>query len=107
MVKARIVSVSSILASFNISSSKASPQITIDEVNSVAKSSARSLFFSIIFTLAPSKFVSNNLARFKPIFPPPMISILVAVFSSCPKDFKIKFNCSVLATTYALSPSDR
>ena len=82
LVKAKIVSVSSIFASFKISSSNASPQITIDEVNSVARTSARSLSFSIIFTLAPSKFTSNNLAKFKPIFPPPIISILVAAFSS-------------------------
>ena len=92
LVKAKIVSVSSILASFNISSSNASPQTTIDEVSSVAKSSARSLFFSIIFTLAPSKFTSNNLAKFKPIFPPPTINILVAAFSSWPNDFRIKLS---------------
>ena len=89
LVRAKIVSVSSMFASFNISSSRASPHITIDEVNSVAKSSALSLFFSIIFTLAPSKFVSRSLAKFKPIFPPPTISIFFAAFSSWPNDFKI------------------
>ena len=88
-VKAKIVSVSSIFASFSISSSSASPHITMDDVSSVARSSALSLFFSIIFTLAPSKFVSSSFAKFKPIFPPPTISIFLAAFSSWPKDFKI------------------
>ena len=53
-VKAKTVSASSIFASLRISLSKASPQITIDEVNSDAIISALSLFFSIILTLAPS-----------------------------------------------------
>ena len=81
-MRAKIVSVSSIFASFNITSSSASPQITIEEVSSVAISSALSLFFSIIFTRAPSKLVSRNLAKLNPIFPPPTISIFLAVFSS-------------------------
>ena len=89
LVNASIVSVSSILASFSISSSSASPQITIEEVSSVAINSALSLFCSIIFTLTPSKFNYNNLAKFKPMFPPPIISIFLEVFSSCPKTFKI------------------
>jgi hypothetical protein len=89
LVKANIVSASSILASFNISSSKASPLITIEDESSFAISSALCLFFSIILTLASSKLASNNLARFNPILPPPIMIKFLDTFSSWPKAFRI------------------
>ena len=87
LVSAKTVSTSSILASLRIFSSKASPQITIEEESSLAKSSALLLFFSIIFVLKPSA-PSRSFAKCKPIFPPPMIRIFCADFSSCPKTDK-------------------
>ena len=89
LVKANTVSDPSRFASFKISSSKASPLITIEEESSFAISSARFLSFSIIFTLKSSKFSSSILAKFKPILPPPIIRTFFATFSSCPKAFKI------------------
>ena len=73
-VKAKTVSESSILASLKTSSSSPLPLMTRELFSSFAIYSALSLFFSIIFILVPSKLVSNNLAKFKPIFPPPIIA---------------------------------
>ena len=82
LVKANTVSESSMFASFKISSSSPSPLITIDEDSSFAISSALFLSFSIILILDPSKAVSSNLAKCKPMLPPPMINIFLEIFSS-------------------------
>jgi len=91
LVNAKTVSISSILASFNTSSSKPSPLITIEFSSSLAICSALSLFFSIIFILASSKDFSKFFAKLKPILPPPIIRIFFAIFSSCPKAVRVLF----------------
>ena len=61
--KANTVSASSKLASFKTSSSKPLPLIIIVSFNSFAKYSARSLFFSTIFTLTDSRVSSIFFAK--------------------------------------------
>jgi hypothetical protein len=58
------------------------PLITIELFSSLAIYSALVLSFSMIFIRADSKDFSIFFARLKPIFPPPIIKILVEIFSS-------------------------
>ena len=78
MVKASTVSDPSRFASLRISSSNASPLITIDEDSSLAISSALFLSFSIILTLRSKKIESK---WDKPCSLTKIISILVSFFA--------------------------
>ena len=76
-----IVSVSDIFASCNISRSKLLPFKTNVSFNSALILSARSLFNSINFVLAPNLLSSNYFAKDTPIFQPPTITTLFAFAS--------------------------
>ena len=80
LVSAITVSTSSIFASDKTSSSSPLPFIIIELFNSVAIYSALSLFFSIILILAESKDFSIFFAKLNPMFPPPIINILLEIF---------------------------
>ena len=80
-MSAKTVSISSRLASDKTSSSKPFPLIMIVLFNSLAINSARVLSFSIILIRADSNDFSIFFAKLNPIFPPPIIKILLDIFS--------------------------
>ena len=71
--------------------------------NWLAKNSARTLFFSIIFTLISLFSLSSKFfARLKPIFPPPTTNIFFDIFSSWPKASNVFAIWEELINTYSI-----